>query len=320
MASTEAEIDRMVTVYRQAAYAESTKAIYRSHLKAFLSFCHKFGYLAVPASSATICRYAAWLSNTLVPSSVKQYLNIIKLLHLESGLENPLEDDWVLRTVLKGIQRVHGRSVCRKLPITVTHLHKIRSLLNLENQQDLAFWAACLVAFFGMLRKSSLFPRSLSKPHMLIQNCTLHQWGISITSSYSKTIQCDERQVYVALPWHSDPRLCPARTLIRLLYVRRGPVTPQSPLFAFTAGRKNHCLTYHTFTSMLKQVFSRAGMSLRQYSGHSFRRGGATYALQSGVPAEVIRAQGDWKSMSYLDYLEVSDRKNRAEMMSPMCE
>ena len=42
------------------------------------------------------------------------------------------------------------------------------------------------------------------------------------------------------------------------------------------------------------------------FSEHSFRRGGATWAFQSGVPGEMIQILGDWASDAYKKVLEFS--------------
>lgn len=39
------------------------------------------------------------------------------------------------------------------------------------------------------------------------------------------------------------------------------------------------------------------------YSGHSFRRGGATYASSLGISHKLIQLQGDWASTACLEYL-----------------
>ena len=37
----------------------------------------------------------------------------------------------------------------------------------------------------------------------------------------------------------------------------------------------------------------------KQFAGHSFRRGGASFALQAGLPTDVIMLFGDWHSDAY---------------------
>lgn len=317
MEDLERVLDREVKRLRSLAYAQSTKATYKSQLKSYLDFCYKMNYVAVPATSETLCRYSAHLSARLKPESITQYLNVVRLLHIESGLPNPLSEDWFLKSLLKGIKRDKGCQVKRKLPITVNILSRIRAELNLERSQDLTFWAACLMAFYGMLRKSTLFPASKKAPRILVGDHTVHSWGMSVTIKYSKTIQAQERQAFISFPWHSNPKLCPSRALLRALLASNCSCQSEF-IFTYLVSGKKCSMTHTVFTSMLRSLLCQLNLPLSQYSGHSFRRGGATHALMHGIPAEAIKSQGDWKSLAYLDYLEVNDHKERANILQPM--
>ena len=46
------------------------------------------------------------------------------------------------------------------------------------------------------------------------------------------------------------------------------------------------------------------------FSGHSFRRGTASFALHCGVPSDYIKLQGNWKLTAYKRYLDHSLRCN----------
>ena len=83
----------------------------------------------MPASDVTVARYAAFLARRLKPSSVKQYLNIIRLLHLECNLDNPCADSWYLKTTIKGTEKVKGTEVIRKLPMKPELLLQIKEKL-----------------------------------------------------------------------------------------------------------------------------------------------------------------------------------------------
>ena len=48
------------------------------------------------------------------------------------------------------------------------------------------------------------------------------------------------------------------------------------------------------------------GYSSQSFSHHSLRQGAATLAFESRLPAELIKAQGDWASDAYLRYLSIS--------------
>ena len=50
----------------------------------------------------------------------------------------------------------------------------------------------------------------------------------------------------------------------------------------------------------------RAGFDAASFSGHSFRRGGASFAVQDGVLGELIKVVGDWTSDAYYKYMYFS--------------
>ena len=81
----ESSLDAEVKQFKHRTFADSTKRTYASQRDSYLAFCNVMGYCAIPASPATLCRYAAMLARTLKISSVKHYLNVIRLLHLSRG-------------------------------------------------------------------------------------------------------------------------------------------------------------------------------------------------------------------------------------------
>ena len=97
----ESRLDGLVVQYRRSAYAESTKSTYRSQLRIYYSFCHRFHYPPLPASTLTISRYIAFISTRISTSSIPSYINIIKLLHLEAGLPDPLQCNFHISSLIK---------------------------------------------------------------------------------------------------------------------------------------------------------------------------------------------------------------------------
>ena len=89
----------------------------------------------MPASEQTIAQYAAYLARCLKPSSVKQYLNIIRILHLECGHPHPFKDSWYVKTLM-GIEKAKGCVVHRKTPVTPDILLLIKRGLNLSCVED----------------------------------------------------------------------------------------------------------------------------------------------------------------------------------------
>lgn len=281
--------------YRSETFTSNTKKTYQSHLNSYLQFCGHLQILPVPVTEHTVTLYAAYLARRLAPSSVRQYLNIIRILHLESGLPHPFADSWLVKTTLRGIEKVKGKTIKRKAPVTPTILLGIKQRLNLSDHCDAIFWAACLVLFFGMLRKSNLFQDTgaFDPTKQLTRDCFIAcaNAGLTIVVSWTKTIQCKERKLRIFLPIMPNHPLCPVTAVISMFRLIP-PSTPNCQAFPIKGSEFN------------KRVRALTAVEEGDFSSHSFRRGGATWALSCGVPGEVVKAMGDWQSTAYLSYLD----------------
>ena len=94
--SLKEELCREIFVYRPQTFSENTKKTYQTYIDSYLRFCLTLGISSIPASTDNIALYAAFLARSLKPSSVRQYLYVIGLLHKEFSLPNPLIDNWFL--------------------------------------------------------------------------------------------------------------------------------------------------------------------------------------------------------------------------------
>ncbi|XP_076108317.1 integrase/recombinase xerD homolog [Mytilus galloprovincialis] len=303
-----ANLDNLVDTFRSYTYAESTKKTYQTYLNSYKKFCALVNIPLVPLSKENLARYIAFLSQKLCFNSISNYISIIKLLHLEAGQPPPIDSHYI-HTILQGAKRVLGTMVKRKLPITPQLLKKILTTLDLQNQNHISFWAACLVAFFSFFRKSNLFVPTLAEfdagKHLSRQDIVFQTSGTLLRIRKSKTIQFANRLLEIPLPRIPNSPLCPSQAL--LLHVKMIPaVSCPSPAFLYISKGTTVPLTYSTFLQMLKHSLSQLELDTSGYSGHSFRRGGATFALECGVSSDLIQAQGDWKSEAYKGYLDPS--------------
>ena len=288
------ELKQEVASYRSLAFAESTKKTYKSHLNSYLDFCDKMDILPVPASEETIASYAAFLARRLKPTSVRQYLNIVRVMHLECGESHPYKDSWLVKSTLKGIERAKGCEPNRKTPILPQTLFVIKDKLDFSLANDVIFWAACIVMFFGLLRKSNLFQENgdFDENKQLTIDCfSFENNSINLDIRWSKTIQCKEKVVNIKLPRLSGHPLCPY-TAVQTLFDRHRDKSPRAQAFPIKGSYFNRRLR-----SLTKDCPG-------DFSSHSFRRGGATWALMSGIPEAVIKLLGDWSSDCYLRYLD----------------
>ena len=141
--------------WRDLTFAESTKTVYRTHRATYLGFCRAVNCEPVPATVENNRRYAAFLGRSRAFSTVAQYLNIIRLIHVELGLMNPL-DNWPLTSLLRGMKRGKGSDQQHKLPLSFSDLQKLSTEFNMGVTRDCQCWAAILCCFFGLLRISNV--------------------------------------------------------------------------------------------------------------------------------------------------------------------
>jgi integrase len=68
-------------------------------------------------------------------------------------------------------------------------------------------------------------------------------------------------------------------------------------------------ISYSSFTNILKKLLSATGYNPGLFSGHSFRRGGATFLYKLGASIMQIQVSGDWVSQYFARYLHVSEEE-----------
>ena len=302
-----------VRAFSRHTYAKSTTATYRSHLMAYLRYCVRFNFNPVPATQECILGYIAFLARSLKPTLIQNYLNIIRIVHLDAGLANPLENNFAATNLKKGISRELGSPPKQMLPMTLEMMHAIFKSLCFLIPEDIAFWSICTIGFFGFLRKSTLLPVSVTNPgdgHILYSDVVWER-NDSFVINVRKTKTIQEGQRILKLPFvgcQSNP-LCPVKALLNLLCV--SPLATDLSLFAYQDRMGIHFFTHHTFVDKLREILKNAGFEYKSISGHSFRRGGASLAFALGMTMFEIKERGDWVSDAVKEYVYVSDEQSK---------
>ena len=308
-------LDEHVDKLKALSLEESTQKSYKCYRKKYMDFCQKFDLTPVPISMRQAARYAGYLSLSLSASSVPKYLTVIRLLHLEQGLPDPhVTMMHEVKSVLIGINKLKGLETRRVKPLTPQLFLRMAEVLDMSNLDNAMFLSACLVGFYGLLRKSNQFPPSIKGfspgKHLSRSMLVSKDWGVELHLPWTKTIQCRERVLVVpllALPGH---RLCPV-TLLNLCLVRTSMFGPSCPVFYRRDSKGTLVpMLYTWFLDKLRSTLKLVGEAPEEFGSHSLRRGGASWALACGMSTEVIRILGDWRSSAYQAYLELpQDRK-----------
>jgi hypothetical protein len=300
-----AELCVEATSYKRLAFAAATKTTYRCQLNAYLRFCIYYERVPCPADKTTLKAYIAFLARSLKSSSIPCYLNIVRIVHVSAGFTNPFLENWDVSMVRRGVMRVKGQPPVQKMPMTLPILRLISGFLDFSLPGDIAFWAACLVCFFGLLRKGTLLPRS----RLELANCLLRSDVVMKCDSFvlhirhTKTVQFGQRVIVIPFVACLDPLICPVRNL--LIHLTRSVLPPTAALFDFVVGSRIVCITHTSFVVKLRCLLTRCGFDSGKYSGHSFRRGGCTLCFRAGLSLIEIKRRGDWRSQVFERYIHV---------------
>lgn len=267
------------------------------------------GYSPVPASSLTLCRYAAVLARSMKYQSVKQYLNIVRILHSEWRLPNPMVDDYYLQCTVRGIRRHVGDAQQHKAPLTPQILLRILSKLDLYQLEDAAFWASLLLMFFAMLRVSSVLCKTLAcdhARHLNPRDLQFHPQGLNLKVRSTKTIQFQGRSLIYPFPRSPpDTILCPTKAMVHYLTLTPPEMPPSGPMFITSSSGRPRPLTAAVMTGRLKSILADLGIPAHTFGTHSARRGGACLAYKLQIPIDTIRLIGDWRSDCYMRYIDI---------------
>lgn len=118
----------------------------------------------------------------------------------------------------------------QKHPISPSMLLQLHDWLHLESSFNLSFQAICLVAIFGIFRKSHLLlmsPTSFDPRRQLTEaDFKIFPWLVLIDICLSKTIQIREHVLEIPLPHIPCSPLCPTVAIINALhFTASGPST-----------------------------------------------------------------------------------------------
>ena len=119
---------------------------------------------------------------------------------------------------------------------------------------------------------------------------------------FGKTNQFGGRDIIILIPGNNDLALDPVRHLHSLL--SHSSTRLDSPAFSYSASQ---FITYSKFTTRLKVLLRQSGLNPDLFSGHSFRRGGASFLHACGGSALMVQSSGDWSSQCFTWYLYLTE-------------
>ena len=298
-------------------YTKASAANVISAIRQWLFFTNYFLFPVLPASVDSVVCFVEFMARSSGYEHLKHLLSSLRFLHQALEIKFPAENFQIDMT-MQGLKRRLARVPFQVLPITPQILRDMYTHIDINKLSDLALWCAFLISFYSLLRKSNAVPKSsqFSPSQVLVRrslSVDLPTNMVFLYLGFSKTNQFGARDLVVPIPGNDDHRLDPVRHLHALF--RQVKVPDTSPAFSFS---QRSFVTYSTFTTRLKALLTKAGYDAALYSGHSFRRGGATFLHSCGGSALMVQATGDWASQCFTRYLYLSfeERLRSQSLMS----
>ena len=292
--------------YFHQGLAVNTHRTYNSAQRQYLEFCEKHGLQAIPGSENTLRLFSSYLADRIKPQSIKVYLAAIRALHIQHGHQNPFTNTIKLQQTLRGIEREHIAPAKQKLPITFDILCKLHPLVDATLPDDITVWAAITSAHFLLLRASEFTVTDTPVPNSIlcisdaqVTSTTDGDEYLALTIKKSKTDFGKGVVLYTGHTKHPVCAVCAMASNLKLQRLRPDYHTT-SPLFQLSNGKP---LSRRHLINFLSPLLRLVGLEPQEYSGHSFRIGGATSASVAGLQDYEIQMIGRWSSDCFKRYI-----------------
>ena len=312
-------LDIEVSHTKAQSIKDSTKRNLLSILNTYQKFSDRYELIYFPCDNQQLCRFGQHLKKTFKsPDAVANYISGVRTCMALLGLRLPDPQDKQMQMFLQGLKRVMPHAIKQAAPITPEILLKMSKVVDYRDIIETVAWTAVLVGFYMFLRKSNLVPDTMMTFNPNQQFCradvnlTSVQDPLMVEVRWSKVIQFRQRVLRLpVLPAHNKA-VCPVYWMHHM--VARVQAGPQDPLFAIPNKKTVVALSANQLVTRFRKWLKIIQIDETQYSLHSLRRGGATFAYRSNLEAKMIQKLGDWSSEAYKRYIDVSMDQRFASM------
>ena len=259
---------------------------------------------------------AAELAGQSNAKDIKKRLSSFRSYHVDLGFETEVFKNPQLDRVIRGIKRLLPEGARReRTPITHEILVKLLSSLDPTAPKGRLLRAAFSLAFAAFLRSGELtygaedtrnpdFP-SWNITRASIQFDPAGQFTLLLLPA-SKT---DPFRLGVTITITHSPNDTYCAVRLMAIYLQStSPANPRCPLFMRPGGAP---FTRGYLVQEVQRLALAQGIP-GNFTGHSFRRGAATWASGQGLGADQIQKLGRWKSAAYQLYIDTTEQDKLA--------
>lgn len=289
------------------SYRVTTLKNYRSQALIYSRFCEFYGLPMFPATDWQLVRYARYIANTVTSyDTVNNYVSGVRRLHQLGGFPVPTAQEPNFQHIMRAIKHELAHPVKQAAPMTPELLRRIYHVVDFTDTLQLVAFVAVLLGFYMFLRKSNLVPdtrHSFCPDHQLTRSdVRIGNSLVVVEIRWSKTLQYKQKELLLPLLPLRHLEICPIYWL--RVMINRVKARPRDPLFAVPEGDSLRPLTYDQLQKTLRAWVTKTGEDPAPYSLHCLRRGGSTFAIESGLVSSDLKVIGDWASDSYMRYID----------------
>lgn len=280
----------------------------QTQFRTYYEFCDRFNMQYAPAAQQQITRYAVYLHRCrgLAPDTIANYVSAVRTLHELLEIKPPETSGYVHQTVFKGIRARHKKPRKQASAIDPWVFKRIAPFVNYADPLELVAWVACLMGFHLLLRASNLTSASTKvfDPSINLTRADFRMHGQMLVAhiKWTKTLQFQERKLLIPVIPFTDDDISAIKWFTYMIQLI--PAPPMAPAFAVPRKGKLYPLSYSQLSRLLNKWTTAAQLPKGAYTTHCLRRGGASWLKRKKLSDSVVQAMGDWRTQSFLKYID----------------
>lgn len=297
LAYAHGELQVIADAIFNAALEPSSHEVYASHQRSYIAFCRANNLTPFPVSKTSLQLYAAhWVITGHAHTTLPSIFSSLKHVHRQQGWPwlTDLEQQW-FACYMRGIRKAFPHQPRRKQPMVQSILHALAARADFSQLHVVQYITMAFLAHDGLLRAAELLQLQLSDVHWSSDHVRLR-----IRKSKANKLSGQPEFVYI-YPSTSDIN---GFSTLRAYWTRRNlnhASDPHLPLFPASDGASP--LPKKAWIDYIQAQLATLGLDPTQFSGHSFRSGGATDLWTAGTRPRVIQKHGRWLSDAFWLYI-----------------
>ena len=278
-----------------------------------------------PFSEQIVVIFVSYLLSlgTLKAKTIESYLSALRVWHLTQGhfVQNLRPD--IVKSLLTGKGHLDDeidRDDFGRMPILIEHLDLLHAILPLDKtltaNQKQAFWAICVLAFFGSFRITELLSKRARtidpKTDLMRRDIEVQERKVGgkkmkflkVLLKSPKESKKNKESICVEV-FSTGDKFCPVEAFEAY---EKGFGVLHRKNAVFRIDTNGDAFTQWNFNVKLKKFF-KPYICYGTLSGHSFRSGLSSLLGEAGFNDDEIMALGRWSSSAFMNYVKLGRLK-----------